>query len=373
MFKKIVFIVYIISSLIVFFGCQKNKEIKLFNAGEYLMPELKDEFYKKTGIRINEITFDSNEIALTSFKAGNKYDMAVLSEYAIDNLKNAQLNNEDILIPIDWSRITSVKETDYADQLLRVNNLFEDNKKYNLLDYAIPYFWGDFGILYNKDKISTEKVEQLEWDVLKETKAMDGTKLKVAIYDSAADLFTTALKAKDNPKKISTATEDDVLSAREWLNSIPKANRNFITDEIFDDIPNGIYDLTLAYLGDAVEIMNRIEEENININLGYYAPQKKGTNVWLDGIVLPKNTDEQLNYVYQFINFLFEEKNAEDSAKELGYPSPIKSVLAKQIEDSSDKVKEILNVKIGKNHELQVYDPKTQHKLLFEWVVFRCS
>lgn len=383
MFKRLLALFLILFIPFILIGCKNNKEIKFYNAGEYLNSDLKTKFYKETGIRIKEITYDSNEMALTSFKGGNKYDLAVLSDYAIDTLKNSQLNGEDIIEPIKWDKITSVTKDQYDSDLNFVNHLFEQNKKYNLLDYSIPYFWGDFGILYNKNKISEEEIKAKEWDILKTTHNSRGEKINVAIYDSAADLFTVALKQIG--LTVAGASEESINKATAWLDSIPRANRNFITDEIFDDIPNKIYDVSPAYLGDAINIISRVSNEHANgknkdLNLAYYTPQNSGSNVWFDGMVVPKNNSEQLALVYKFINFLFEEKNALLNANDLGYPSPIKSVLEKQKTDELEEdnpmpkeARDLLDVKISPKHELQIYDDKITYKILLDWVVFRCS
>ena len=81
---------------------------------------------------------------------------------------------EDLLELMDWSKITNLnKETDLAEGLKAILNTMD----FNLLDYGVPYFWGNVGILYNKEKITQAELDTLQWDIFKENH-------KIAFYDS---------------------------------------------------------------------------------------------------------------------------------------------------------------------------------------------
>ncbi len=72
-------------------------------------------------------------------QGGSAYDIAVPSEYTIETMKE-----EDLLIPIDHSKLPNLKNIDpYFLDLA-----FDPGNK-----YSIPYFWGTVGIVYNPNLV----------------------------------------------------------------------------------------------------------------------------------------------------------------------------------------------------------------------------
>ena len=77
--------------------------------------------------------------------------------------------------------------------------------------------------------------------------------------------------------------------------------------------------LGLIYSGDAVYVMNENED------MGYFMPES-GTNLWSDGMVIPKNA-ENPELAYEFINYITEYEAAKDKSEFVGYTSPNKEVM----------------------------------------------
>lgn len=374
MIKKIVIFLFLSTLVLTLSGCSSKIIIKLYNWGEYLDPSLKEKFneqFKSKNIVLQEIKFDSNEMALTAIKSGNQYDLIIPSDYCIDELVNLNLGGKPYLQKLDWSKI-GINKTSLDPALSKILLDFKNEKGYDILDYTIPYFWGNFGLLYNRQKISDENIKKFGWSILKQTK-VDNQDIKVALYDSSTDLFTTALK--DLGKSVLSSSASDINKAAQWMDEIPYQNRNYITDEIFDDMINQTYDVTPAYSGDASEIIMRSEEENTGLDLCYYIPEK-GTNVWFDGIVMSSNACRE---AYEFLRFMYKEENNLQNATECGFASVVKNVLDLQASDDeiSDKIKEIIlglrDEKKSSLNELQIYRREIKREIKFKWVVFRCK
>ena len=104
--------------------------------GEYIDESLIDEFEAQTGIEVNYRTAPSNEELYSTLQSGGtSYDVIVPSDYMI-----SQLIEEDMLQPLDYSKIPNFEKIDD-----RFKNLSYDPE--NL--YTVPYTWGTLGIIYN--------------------------------------------------------------------------------------------------------------------------------------------------------------------------------------------------------------------------------
>ncbi len=86
--------------------------------------------------------------------------------------------NEGMLEKINKENIPNLKYIE--DRFLDLE--FDPNN-----DYSVPYMWGTFGIIYNKNMVS-EKVDS--WDILWDEKYKD----QILMLDSQRDSIAVALK-----------------------------------------------------------------------------------------------------------------------------------------------------------------------------------
>ena len=115
-------------------GYAGGNTIILYNWGDYIDPDLLDEFYEETGIKVVLQTFDSNEAMLTKLShGGTHFDVAVPSEYAV-----AKMMEQGMLLPLDHSKIPNLEHIDprFLDMPFDAGNV-----------YSVPYFWGTVGIV----------------------------------------------------------------------------------------------------------------------------------------------------------------------------------------------------------------------------------
>lgn len=292
-------------------SCGETK-LKVYNWGEYIDISLIKEFEKEYKCKVRYTNYDSNEIAITQMR-NTTFDVVVPSDYAIE-----QLAAEDLIQELDWTKIMGYmdnKEFDetyefdasanevakakaksmYADGLVNIiDKLKNDENSFDFLKYAAPYFWGNVGIIYNKDKAGLkEAVESSGWEVVR------NPNYKIAYYNSARDGFMPALK--QNGYSMNTTDTAQINTAKEWLkeqNRVVGKNLNYLTDEVLEQITNGSYDLGLVYSGDAVYIM----QEANGINFDFFVPTT-GTNVWADGMVIGKDSNN-VDLAHKFIAFM---------------------------------------------------------------------
>ena len=80
-------------------GAKKGEVLNVFNWGEYISDTYEDdmldvnrEFEKLTGIKVNYVTFESNEDMYAKIKNGGvSYDIVVPSDYMIERMVNENL------------------------------------------------------------------------------------------------------------------------------------------------------------------------------------------------------------------------------------------------------------------------------------------
>ena len=241
-----------------------GQTLHLYNWGEYMGEEFIPKFEELTGAHVVVDNFDSNEQMYIKVANGEPYDLLVPSDYMIQRLKE-----EDLLQPISKESREAAKQVMSED----VMGLPYDPKN----EYSVPYFWGTVGIAYDKTKVTKAELEEQGFDIFLNPKY----KGDIYLYDSERDSFMMALKSLGY--SMNTTDPQQLQEAYEWLTKcVQTMEPEIVTDEIIDNMAQTRKALGIMYSGDATFSMLA------NENLGYYCP-KQGTNVWSDGMVIPKN------------------------------------------------------------------------------------
>lgn len=329
-------------------GCINKEKLALFNWGEYIDKSILSAFEAEYNVCVSMSTFDSNESAITKMKT-QSFDIIIPSDYAIE-----QMVKEDLIAEIDWSKITTFdKETDLASGLESILQAVE----FDLLKYAVPYFWGNVGILYNKEVVTTAELETKEWEIFK-------AGYKTAFYDSSRDGFMVALKTLGY--SMNSATQSELTEAEVWLTDLARRkNVVFLTDEILDDMVDLTYDIALTYSGDAIYLMSEQSK------LGFYVPAS-GTNVWADAMVIPKNAKDT-DLAYKFINFMMTYESQQKNTEYVMYTTPRQDVYTDMIKTDSAfyAYKDAYNIVIHTNDEVFRYNTTTKAFMNDAWARVR--
>jgi len=313
--KKIVLLIVLSLTLSVLASCEASDSIKLFMPTEYIDESLLEAFEEEYGIQVELIVFDSNEIAIPQIEdQSNAYDLVIPSDYAIE-----ELAVKGLLDTIDWDRIDMTK--DLLDPA--ITQLWPDcgcdPADFNVLNYSVPYFFGNVGILYDSTRVTLTQLEALGWDALNDIDE------DVMFYDSTRDMIMVALKALyAGEVDINNPTDAQLAAAEAWLADTTRvSNITYASDEIFDAMlvsGSTQYAMAVSYSGDAVYLMSE------NDDLGYYVPAS-GSNVWLDAFVIPKNAENK-DAAYDFINFMTSFDNMLLNTEYVGYTAPRTDVIS---------------------------------------------
>lgn len=281
-------------------GSEGSKDtLTVYNWGDYIDMDLIKEFEKESGIKVIYETFDSNEAMMTKIKqGGSSYDIAVPSEYAIEMMKE-----ENLLIPIDHSKIPNLKNIDpyYLDLPFDAGN-----------EYSIPYFWGTVGIVFNPELVPDHLTFE-SWDDLWDPSLKD----KVFLVDGAREVIGMGLNSIGE----SLNAKDDVLlrKATDKLITLSPNIKAIIGDEITPLMINNEATVALTWSGQAADMMWENEE------LDFAVPQE-GSNLWFDNMVIPKTADN-IDGAHQFINFMLDAEVAAQNADYVGYSTPNKAAM----------------------------------------------
>ncbi|MDR1688406.1 MAG: spermidine/putrescine ABC transporter substrate-binding protein [Clostridiales bacterium] len=292
-FKRVLSAVLVLILSFAVSSCSGGKnELYVYNWGDYIDTEILTEFEAQTGIKVIYDTFDSNETMYTKLKPGSaSYDIAVPSDYMFEKMKN-----EGMLEKINFDNIPNYK---YIADRFKGMHFDTDN------EYFVTYMWGTVGILYNTEMV-TEPVDS--WDILWDEKYAG----QIFMYDSQRDALATSLKRLGF--SLNTTDLNELTLAKMELIKQKPLVQAYLGDPVKDKMIGGEGAMAVVYSGDA---MFSIGE---NESLAYAVP-KEGTNIWMDGIVIPKGAKNKEN-AEKFINFLCDPAIAAKNTEYIGFSTP---------------------------------------------------
>lgn len=332
----------------------RSAVLKIYNWGDYIDDSLLDEFESwyedQTGesVKVKYDTFDTNEtmyMRIDTQKAD--YDLVCPSDYIAE-----RMINEGLAQKLD-STVFDMKTPDaFYDGLLDMVQPFDAGN-----EYYVPYVWGTFGIMYDVDHIAPADPKLEYWDSLWSGDWQKQTgKKRVLMKDSVRDAYSVAMiyenrealyelsdgytdyNAEYRKELISYFSEIDEQKIEAAGRTLTEQKSVLYKYEVDDGKNDFLAGTTEAWLGlfwscDAELIM--IEEGGDHF---YYTVPKEGSNVWLDGWLIPKyaKNTKAANYFLKFINT---HEYAAVNYEYLGSSIAVKSVMdeAKQSLEDDDE------------------------------------
>jgi spermidine/putrescine transport system substrate-binding protein len=271
--------------------------LRVYNATEYMDKSVVADFEKEFHIQVIYGEFESNEEMYDEIvKNPDAYDVLIPSDYTID-----RLIQEGRLAKITPDKIPNIARV--APQYLKPG--YDPNN-----EYVVPYMAGTLGILYNK-KMTAAPVDS--WAALWDS----GHKGPVLLWDSQRDVIGAALKALGFG--MNAAGDAELAQAKARL-SAGGSRFQYGSDEIRDRMVADEGALALVYSGDAKTAVDE------NPDLSYVVP-KEGSNKWVDGFVILKNT-RRLEEAEKFIDFMCRPNVAVRNMTKTGYTSPVSGAWA---------------------------------------------
>ncbi|HEM5490678.1 TPA: ABC transporter substrate-binding protein [Streptococcus suis] len=306
-------------------------KLVIYNWGDYIDPELLEEFTAETGIQVDYQTFDSNESMYTKIKqGGTTYDLTIPSEYMI-----SKMTEENMLIKLDKSKIEGLENID--PQFMGLS--FDKNN-----DYSIPYFWGTLGIVYNETMVENPPQE---WEDLWSEEYRDN----IMLIDGVREVMGFGLQSLGH--SLNSKNPAEIEKAAEHLYNLTPNVKAIVADEIKGYMIQDAAAIAVSFSGEASEMLDG------NENLRYVVPSK-GSNLWFDNMVIPK-TAKNLEGAYAFMSFMLRPENALRNAEYVGYSTPIPA--AKTMLDEETQNDESFYPSEETMKKMEVYDNLGQEML----------
>ena len=298
----------------------RDEVLKIYNWGDYIDEELIGDFEEwyaeETGknITVQYDTFDTNESMIMRIEVlKSDYDLVCPSDYMAQRMITGGLAQK-----VDREIFDMTADGFLYDGLAEMVEPFDANN-----EYFVPYVWGTFGIMYDTNHIDPQSEEMRSWSAM----WSDDYSKRILMKDSVRDAYSVA-RIYGNTQKLSDLSNgfSDYNDAyRNELNSyfteisdaaiaeaqalLIEQKRKLYKYEVDDGKNDMLAGTTDAWLGlfwscDAGLIMQEDGGDHF-----YYEVPKEGSNVWVDGWIIPKYAGNYsaANYFLKFINLYDDE------------------------------------------------------------------
>lgn len=289
------------------FAASETVTINIYNWGEYIADgtdgyidviALFEEAYPN--IKVNYMTFDSNESMYTKLTAGgSSYDVIIPSDYMVE-----MLIAEDMLEPLNFDNIPNfagVRE-DSKNPAYDPENL-----------YSVPYTLGTVGVIYNQKYVKEEDVARQSWDLLWDEDYAG----KILMFDNPRDAFAIAELLLGY--SINTEDPNELAEAADLLREQKPLVQNYVMDQIYDKMQREEAWIAPYYAGDYLMMVDE------NPDLCFYHPIE-GFNSFADAMCIPKGSEHKTE-AELFINFMLEPEICGGNLEYIGYTVPVREAL----------------------------------------------
>lgn len=272
--------------------------LNVYNWGEYIANgtdgslDVNAEFTRRTGIKVNYTTFDSNESLYSKLAGGGAdYDVIIPSDYMI-----SRLIGEGRLAPLNFENIPNYR---YIDEQHR-DPVYDPGGK-----YSVPYTWGVVGIFYNKEFVEKDPAS---WEILWDPDYAG----KILMFDNPRDAFAIAQFRLG--QSVNTTDPEDWKAAAALLKEQKPLLQGYYMDQIFDKMESGEAWLAPYYAGDAAILVDNSD------SIGFAVP-REGSNFFVDAACIPA-TSSHKREAEEYINFLCDPEIAGANMDYVGYSTP---------------------------------------------------
>ncbi|MBQ5512944.1 MAG: ABC transporter substrate-binding protein, partial [Bacteroidales bacterium] len=287
--------------------------LKVYNWADYmdmdLIPEFEEYYEQETGepVKIVYQTYDINENMLTEIEVGHEdYDVVCPSEYIIERMLRKGLLQK---IDTNFVETTENNFNNVSPWIREKLELISPSDTIRVGDYAVGYFWGTTGFLYNKAYVDEDDVKS--WGAIHNPKFQG----QIFIKDAFRDVYSVMIQyakyqdieaGRADRQHLACDLSDENLKAVEDVLLAAKPQvAGWEADFGKDRVCQGKVWLNLTWAGDAQWALDEAEE---GVELDYAIPEE-GSNAWVDGWVIPIYA-KNVKAASYFINFMCRSENA---------------------------------------------------------------
>ena len=338
--KKIAILLILIFTVLFVSSCSKKETLLFLNWGEYISDDLVSAFEDKYHVRVVVDIAESNELFYAKLKSGTtKYDLCCPSDYMIEKM---YLNN--LISEIEIDKLENYKDGIFMDEVYQIMNemndsmkdLKEDYENQDISKYHVPYFWGTFGLMYNKENpIFSDLDNNFKPDIFEEENAWkiyffdesidDKYKLpldlRIGMYNVVRFSYAASMIYNmSNPNAILNEVNQnsfkEILSRRKYtLWGGDTLKHSIVADNL---------DLAFNYTGDCLDMAYvKIQDDGLNFeDLSFYTFTPEVTIAHIDSLVIPKGA-RHYDLALKFIDFMLDPVSEWINARNVGYCPPL--------------------------------------------------
>lgn len=366
--RKYFILVAIIAIASILSGCSGKETLLFLNWGEYINYDMVEAFEKEYNCNVIVDLADSNELFYAKVKSGTTaYDLVCPAEYMAEKM---YLNG--LLQPLYNTQEEYEKyfptlasgEVSFMDGIVQISDKMNETMKEVLQDsyvdgdinrYHMPYFWGTFGLMYNKQLDVFE--DKQTWntqdinnpilisnepdgfpDILQRNNAWDIyfndpdlpqsekdliKDLKVGQYSAVRFSYGAAMTYVNGTPN--TPVNDGIEAFRKSLSQVNYTQ--WAADELKHSIEAHKLDMAFAYTGDCLDMvyLRFIDRGYTFEDLDFFTYAPTETMAHIDTLVIPHNA-RHVELARKFINFLLIPENAWLNNRDIGYLPPLQQV-----------------------------------------------
>lgn len=321
--KKLLVLSFTLLAVFMLTACDQRPLLRVLNWGEYINDDVIAAFEEASGYRVIVDVTDSNESFYAKIKSGTTaYDIVIPSDYMVEKMVD-----EDMLIELDYELLPNRELVTYMDgvdsiyESMTATTLTRTGQTVDYTDYAVPYFWGSFGIIYNNRIEGLEEALETHGWAAYFDPSLTPAGVRRGMYDVPQFAYAAASFYLEQDINVLTpaslaAAEDAILQANfeQWADDMLKRN-----------IEANNLDMAFTYTGDYLDrLYLQLEEdktlEEVQALFDIYIPET--TMGFLDNLVIP-NTSKAIERAHEFINFLLDPEVVALNSEVVGYATAL--------------------------------------------------
>lgn len=276
-------------------------------------------FEQETGIKVHINYLESNEELLAKLRLhdAHGYDLVMASDYMVE-----QMCAHNLLKPINkdqfihWHQLYPALLDHYFDP----SNL-----------YSIPYFWDVYGLAIDTNSIPINKAKEAGWGLIFNPCEIRGpigmTEDRREIILMAAFYLYHTIDGIDTPTRINEIIRLLRLQ-KQWVEMYTDTRSSAL-------IASGACPVTVSLSTDVI----RVRQQHAAIS---FVLPASGSFMIIDSFAIPKQSTKE-EYVYQFLNHLYEVKQLQHYADKYTLRTAHRHVRASSIVDTMTPNKELFS------------------------------
>ncbi len=290
MLKKLFFLNLIFLSLVFFSSCREREKFYIYSFQEEVANDLARNYSKEKNVDVICKTFDKPSDFINIFKS-KKADLICMPNTLINYFKSL-----DMLLNINYKKLNNKKDDNFIPLLANWIKKQNETLNYDVLEYAAPYYFETFGILYNSTKIAKNEIEGLKFKVMKEK--IDPFTVSLLLNEIID--FSIYLLSENRIGSEGLPLNASISDYIKWYNFPKKLfNRHTKFTNISEYEKS---DIIMTFSSIALNIIKNKINTFDDTKFKYNVPTKTGSLINFRSFGVLKNSDKK-DMAYDFINY----------------------------------------------------------------------